>query len=212
MTTLSGQSLLQEQAQAAVLSLIAVAIFVVDEGRQVLFSNPAGDRLLRAGDALRLSRRMLVAVDPTADALLQTIIIGAAGWRDGFAGKRSAVAVPRHGKARPLNVTVVSISESRAHPIPKAGIAAAIVFAKNPDDMPWSNLDFIAYAYTLTRAERHFLEVILQSEGIAHAAEKLKISRSTASTHLQHIYAKTGTARQVELMHLVASHQLPLED
>src|SRR3712207_9021679 len=44
---------LHGQAQITVLSALAVAVFVVEERRRVLFANPAGSRLLQAGGALR---------------------------------------------------------------------------------------------------------------------------------------------------------------
>ena len=211
MAMLPLHDLLRGQAQITILSALAVAIFVVDERRRVLFANPAGSRLLQAGDALRIRQRTLVAVDHAADSRFHGAIVRAAGHGDLAAGERAALVVPRREGTRPLNVTVLPVGLPGAEAVRRAGVAAAVVFAKDTDAMQWSNLDFIAGAYGLTVTEKRFLAAILQSEGLAHAAEKLNISRSTASTHLQHIYAKTGTARQAELISLVASHLLPLE-
>jgi DNA-binding CsgD family transcriptional regulator len=39
----------------------------------------------------------------------------------------------------------------------------------------------------------------------------LGIGETTAKTHLQHIYAKTGTSKQTELMHLFMSSTPPIK-
>ena len=47
--------------------------------------------------------------------------------------------------------------------------------------------------------------------GVKEAAEVLGIGETTAKTHLHHIFAKTGTAKQTELMHLFASSTPPVK-
>jgi DNA-binding CsgD family transcriptional regulator len=42
------------------------------------------------------------------------------------------------------------------------------------------------------------------------AAEVLGVSEATTITHLQHIYEKTGTSKQTELMHLFISSTPPV--
>ena len=46
--------------------------------------------------------------------------------------------------------------------------------------------------------------------GVKEAAEMLGIAETTAKTHLQHIFAKTGTSKQTELMHLFMSSAPPV--
>jgi DNA-binding NarL/FixJ family response regulator len=46
--------------------------------------------------------------------------------------------------------------------------------------------------------------------GVKEAAEVLGIGETTAKTHLQRIYSKTGTAKQTELMHLFMSSAPPV--
>jgi DNA-binding CsgD family transcriptional regulator len=41
-----------------------------------------------------------------------------------------------------------------------------------------------------------------QGLSVKEAAEVLGVGETTAKTHLQHIYAKTGTSKQTQLMHL----------
>jgi hypothetical protein len=46
---------------------------------------------------------------------------------------------------------------------------------------------------------------------VKEAAEILGIGDTTAKTHLQNIYAKTGTSKQTELMHLFMSSAPPVQ-
>jgi DNA-binding NarL/FixJ family response regulator len=46
---------------------------------------------------------------------------------------------------------------------------------------------------------------------VKEAAEVLGIAETTAKTHLQRIYGKTGTSKQTELMQLFMSSAPPLQ-
>jgi DNA-binding CsgD family transcriptional regulator len=54
------------------------------------------------------------------------------------------------------------------------------------------------------------LLAIVQVGGVAEVAEALGIAESTVKTHLHHLFAKTGTKRQADLVELVASYTSPL--
>ena len=54
------------------------------------------------------------------------------------------------------------------------------------------------------------LAVVSELDGISAVAEALGISEATVKTHLQHLFAKTGTSRQIDLVKLVATHASPL--
>ncbi|MBO0733297.1 MAG: helix-turn-helix transcriptional regulator [Methylocapsa sp.] len=56
-------------------------------------------------------------------------------------------------------------------------------------------------SFGLTPAETRVLREIIGGNGILAAAAALNISEATARTHARHIYGKTGTKRQTELIH-----------
>jgi DNA-binding CsgD family transcriptional regulator len=47
---------------------------------------------------------------------------------------------------------------------------------------------------------------------VKEAAEVLGIGEATAKTHLQRVYAKTGTSKQTELMHLFMRYGPPVHE
>ena len=71
-------------------------------------------------------------------------------------------------------------------------------------------MDAIADAYKLTPAEMRVLMTIIQIGGVPEVAPVLGISETTVKTHLQRIFAKTGTSRQADLVKIVAGYMSPL--
>jgi DNA-binding CsgD family transcriptional regulator len=67
-----------------------------------------------------------------------------------------------------------------------------------------SQLEVIAKTFKLTASELRVLLAIVQVGGVAGTAEALGVAHTTVKTHLRRLYAKTGTARQAELVKLVA--------
>jgi DNA-binding CsgD family transcriptional regulator len=51
---------------------------------------------------------------------------------------------------------------------------------------------------------------IVQAGGVPEVAEALGIAESTVRTHLQQLFAKTGTKRQADLIKLMAGYTNPL--
>ena len=68
-----------------------------------------------------------------------------------------------------------------------------------------------AKLYGLTGSELRVLLAVAPGLSVKVAAEILGISDTTAKTHLQHIYAKTNTSKQTQLMHLFMSSTPPVK-
>ena len=68
-----------------------------------------------------------------------------------------------------------------------------------------------AKLYGLTGSELRVLLAMSPGLGVKQAAEILGIGDTTAKTHLQHIYAKTNTSKQTELMNLFMSSAPPVK-
>jgi DNA-binding CsgD family transcriptional regulator len=67
----------------------------------------------------------------------------------------------------------------------------------------------MASAYGLTPAETRLLESLLAGHTLAETATTLGIAMTTAKTHLDNIFQKTGVNRQAELMRLAARAASP---
>jgi len=65
--------------------------------------------------------------------------------------------------------------------------------------------EFLVKLYGLTRAEARLVTLLAQDFSLEDAAAALGIARSTAKTHLQHVFEKTGTNRQPQVVRLALS-------
>jgi DNA-binding CsgD family transcriptional regulator len=71
-------------------------------------------------------------------------------------------------------------------------------------------LPVVTKCFGLTKAEARTLDHLAKGLSVAAAATALSLSVNTVKTHLQNIFAKTGTARQKDLMKLVDDLRSPL--
>ena len=90
--------------------------------------------------------------------------------------------------------------------------ATAAIFVQDPFVVPPFPGEAFAKLYGLTPSELRVLLAMAPGLGVKEAAEVLGVSETTAKTHLQHIYGKTGTSKQTELLHLFMSSTPPVID
>ena len=70
--------------------------------------------------------------------------------------------------------------------------------------------DALAALYDLTGAEARVFEQIAAGRTKLETATALGIQPTTVKTHLEHIFLKTGTSRQADLIRLAHSLAIPL--
>lgn len=87
--------------------------------------------------------------------------------------------------------------------------AEIVILVQEPEAAGRSKVAMVASACGLTPAETRLLELISRGLDTPAAADKLGVSKTTARTHLQRIFAKTDTARQSALVHFVANFVKP---
>jgi DNA-binding CsgD family transcriptional regulator len=87
--------------------------------------------------------------------------------------------------------------------------AVAALFLVDPELESQRGVDAVITAYRLTAAEGNVLREIFRCSGLLESADKLGITEATARTHLQHIFSKTDTRNQAELVRLVMRSSLP---
>ncbi len=168
----------------------------------VLYANPAAEMLLRGGDGLATAQGKLHAARASDDAALQRAVSA------GAAGSGGTLAVARPSGRASLALAVHPASAGRlsaSDPWRIAPMPAALVFVVEPDRDCNGATAIRAFRalYGLTAAEAAVAEAIAQGQGAKDAAEALGIASSTLRWHLQHVFEKTGTARQAELARLV---------
>jgi DNA-binding CsgD family transcriptional regulator len=63
--------------------------------------------------------------------------------------------------------------------------------------------DLLRRLYGLTRAEAEVALRVMRGDGLKPISDEMSLSVATLKTHLQHVFTKTGTHRQAELVRLL---------
>ncbi|CAJ1500619.1 helix-turn-helix transcriptional regulator [[Mycobacterium] kokjensenii] len=172
---------------------------VIVDGRRPVFANTTAERVLCDNDGLRVEHGHLTAQSSRADAELGRSIarladpVGATVWGGSF-------LCPRPSGRRPYIVHVLPVDPS-AVVAPRGGRAMLVIV--DPEQRPEPAAALLKRLYGLTKSEAQVAVMVLRGEGLTPIAEELTVSLTTVKTHLQHIYAKTGTHRQAELVRLL---------
>lgn len=180
---------------AEVLDAFAMPLLVLDAGGHLMHANAAGRRLLAAGRGFRLACRRLVPRAPACIAAFEQAVAALAQ-----AGPEAPPVTLPLGDGQPCQRMLVVLRGLRRsldeplHPV--------ALHVQDPDALPPMPFTAFAALHGITPAERRVLEALLAGETLVEAAQRLGIGESTARTHLQSLFAKTGVARQPALVRL----------
>jgi DNA-binding CsgD family transcriptional regulator len=119
-----------------------------------------------------------------------------------------AVGLERNGERHVAYVLPLTAGARKKAGVTYSAIAAVFI-RKAAFELPHP-LEAIASTFKLTPTEMRVLMMIVEVGGVPEVAPVLGISETTVKTHLQHIFTKTGVARQADLVKLVASYMSPL--
>src|SRR5262245_6060648 len=196
-------------AFADTLDGLAAAMFLLDADGSIVHTNAAGHDVLEDGNVARRVGARLSPVDSTEDKALQEIVASA---------EAGDVAVGANGLAMPLSARdggrwiahVLPLTRGlRRQASVEYSAVAAVFLCKAEFDRPHP-LEAIATVFKLTPSEMRVLMAIVEIGGVPEIAPVLGISETTVKTHLQHVFEKTGTQRQADLVKLVAGYMSPL--
>ena len=186
-------------ASAEMLDRLDRGAFLVDASARVLFTNVEAERSMRVEGGLRVVNHMLRARSASDTTKLHALIAGCAG-KSGKEGDLLLIA--RGPDLAPMTVSVLPFRREQL--IVSSQRPVAIVFTSDPDRVQQPAADRIKLRYGLTPAETAFAIEIAKGDGIQACADRLGITHSTARTHLLHIFRKTDTNRQAELVRLLS--------
>jgi DNA-binding CsgD family transcriptional regulator len=198
-------------ALADSLDMLASGMFLVDATGHIVHANASGQAIMAEGKLLRAPSGRLGAIDPAADQALLDSFTAAEGG-DAAVG-RKGLAMPlksRDGERYVANVLPLT-SGARRKARTSYGAVATVFINRAALDLP-SPPEAIAKEFQLTAAELRVLFAVVEVGGVAEVAEVLGISEATVKTHLQHLFGKTGTSRQADLVKLVAGYSKALVD
>ena len=196
-------------ALADTLDGLAAAMFLVDSAGRIVHANATAHAMLDKGSVIRGSGGKLAATDAQAEHALHDIFMNANAGDMAVGAKGIAMPLAaRDGERYVAHVLPLTSGARRQVGVAYSAVAAVFV-RKAALELPHP-LETIAATFKLTPAEMRVLMMIVQLGGVSEVAPVLGVSEATVKTHLQHIFAKTETSRQAELVKLVAGYLSPL--
>jgi len=200
---------LNSDALEAALDALTVGVFLTDRAGRIVHANKAGEHQLKTGNALRIANHSLAAGDGPAHRELLKAIAAAATIKPDEISATKPIALPAmDGRSYIANVLPLDAGERRKLLAPFAATIA--VFVQDPTVAPPLPGEAFAKIHGLTGAELRVLVALAPGLAVKEAAEMLGISEATAKTHLHHIFAKTGTTRQTELLRRLLATAPPI--
>jgi DNA-binding CsgD family transcriptional regulator len=185
------------------LNQLGFGVTVVREDAEVIFQNRTAEQSSRSAGALRVRRGRLRAANTSETGKLHNLIANAQSPQ----GARSAdevglMTLSRTADARPLQVLVAPLGEQVKWPWGRR--RATVIFTTDPDRPTDLQGPTLQRLYGLTPAEARMAVTFRNAHGdLARAAEEMGITRGSARQYLKHVFAKTNTHRQPELIELL---------
>jgi DNA-binding CsgD family transcriptional regulator len=191
------------QVFCAVLDQLGAGVVVMSEEGKILHTNDAVQKMIAEGWPVRISNGHLQCEDRRATDTLYRALRYVAD------------------EAQALNADKLCLDISLAHASSSRGAAIGslkpvllddgkgemkifiVLYVTHTGAHNQCRLSAIADCFDLTPAETRTLEQFVQGGSLTEVAAALRISENTVKTHLQNIFAKTGTSRQMQLVRLV---------
>jgi len=131
---------------------------------------------------------------------------------DGAIGARG-IAIPFAGSERvPYVAHVLPLTAGARRQAGTRYSAVAAVFVHQATLDGSTPFETIAQHFRLTPAELRVLLAIVEIGGVPRCRTGARALETTVKTHLQHVFEKTGTNRQADLVKLVAGFMSPLAE
>jgi DNA-binding CsgD family transcriptional regulator len=179
-------------------------LLLLDTNGRVIHASDEADRLLHEADGLSAGRDGLRAATPALSARLRGVLGRAAGSTRA-PGVSGALRL-RRPSGKPDLVLVAIPARSRSFG-PEIGRASVVLQITDPLARAMPDPAIFADAFDLTPSEATLAVDLLCGLSVGEAAAKRGRSVATMRTYLANVLAKTGTARQSDLVRLLS--QLP---
>jgi DNA-binding CsgD family transcriptional regulator len=201
------------RAQAKSLGdLIATAGFgvvLVTATRQITYVNDAAEALMQSHRGLGYAHGRVCAKDPHADRKLEAMVLCASRPNEPSQKGGTLPLLDDAGAFSHIMHVIPLSASSSLRLLDKERPVVGLFIVDLSRETTFDRIRAFAGLYNLTPGESRFMAKLISGEGLIEAAERLKITEGTARTHLKHIFAKTDTHRQAELLRLFFEVTIP---
>lgn len=184
------------------LDALKLGIVLTNKNAEIVYANRTASTMMgnETSPLHQIQGHLEAERRPVSSKLKEAISIAARN-EGGLAGTSLAVRLSNDDE-KPVIARVLPLSQGSTRK-PFASEVVAAVFVSTPMEES-TCARAVAQAFRLTPAEVRVLGPILSGKTVPEVAAELGIATSTARTHLNNIFTRTGTSRQSELMKLAA--------
>ncbi len=189
----------------SILDALSSGIYLVQRDGRLVFMNKAAESQMKRGLGLQvLNSRVTTHNTSAAQQLSQAI-------NSEYEAQSSPISIALPHENGGMIATVICLDKgNRQNLASNTNPAIFAIFVQNPEiAMPFPGEGF-AKLYGLTPAELRITLTMAPGLGPQGAAEILGLSITTVKSHLQNVFAKTGTNRQGDLMQLLMRSSAPI--
>jgi DNA-binding CsgD family transcriptional regulator len=176
-----------------------MGIVVLGADGHVLYASTGAKTIAARADALALEGGSMRALRSGDDYTLQGLI------REALPGGGEATAMTLARRCGGRDYLIVVKALPRVFPFAGAGPAVIVTIA-DPDQVPQPSPAWLKRLFRLTAAEARVALELFGGSTLGEVATALGISLATSRVHLAHIFRKTGTTRQAQLIRLLMSY------
>lgn len=205
-----GQAAAERDGLLETLDHLSLGVILFDTKGRISHANRAAEAICRDADGLTIRQRTLSAASSEESARLSAMIGRAVATARGAAlDAGDGMTISRPSGKRPLAVLVSPLrAREAAHDQTKTAVA---VFVSDPERTPEVLENLLARLYGLTGAEANLVRHLLTGRRLKDIADASRRSLNTVRAQLKHVFVKTGTNRQSELVRLLFQHHALLD-
>lgn len=177
-------------------------VIIVESRRGVVHLNTAAEIIVRAGDGIGLRSGRIANTSTQTERRLNGALQAALDEDANVQHGRSFICERPSGK-RPYVIHVLPLHGSTTgEPL---NDATALVLIIDPEQENQAAPALLRQLYKLTNTEAEIAVRLTRGDDLKEISDELSVSLTTVRTHLQHLFEKTNTHRQAELVrHLLA--------
>jgi DNA-binding CsgD family transcriptional regulator len=181
------------------LDALNLGVILADEDGHVLHANASARGMAEPNGPLKVTPAGDLRIDSKANAEIRSALKQSARNEAGL-GKAGLSVRLSGGEQMPVIAHVLPLSGSDMRSRLKNSATAAIFIGSAVDEVQCANT--VRTTFDLTAAESKVLGHILAGRTLTETASELGVAPTTARTHLNSIFGKTGVSRQSDLIRM----------
>jgi len=193
----------ERSALAEVLDRLPLGVILVDRRYQPVVMNRTAEQIAALEDGFVLTPEGPRARDPREDLALHGYLEEVMAIQGLGRGPNHVMSISRPSGKRSYPVVVAPLLGPLTGSTDRESVA--VVFIADPEATENTAVDFLQTLYQLTPAEAELVALLAAGRSLEEAAQERGVSLHTVRSQLKHVFAKTETRRQGELVRLVLS-------